>query len=593
MNITLPNRLSRLALAPAAILGAIALAFALPPCLLASPPRPAAAPILQSAAKSSATGNPRFELSFPASAHSGRITGRVFVMITNKENPEPRIQAGGYGDTAPIFGADVNVLAAGSVVTIDARTPGYPLRSLRDIPAGDYYVQALINVYTEFHRADGHTIWAHMDQWEGQHFNRSPGNLYSDVKKVHLDPAAGYSIALSMDKVIPSVQVPPDTAQVKHIKIQSDMLTKFWGHPISIGAVVLLPKGYDEHANIRYPVVYEEGHFSLGAPFGFTTNNAPVPPEMRARLADLNRETGYEFAQSWNSDNFPRVIAVTFQHPTPYFDDSYSVNSANNGPYGDALIKEMIPYLESHFRMIPQPYARVLTGGSTGGWESLGVQVFYPDFFGGTWTMYPDPIDFRRYQLTNIYEDDNAFWEPGHTWLQAPRYMERASYGQPLVTMQAMCQLEDVLGSHGRSAQQMEIWEAVYGPVGDDGYPKPVWDKQTGKIDHAVAIYMRDHGYDLSYNLRTNWATLGPKLRGKIHVYVGDMDNYYLNLAVYLLQDALTPMQNPPCDCEFQYGRPMKGHGWQPTSSANMIRTMVDHIAKNAPAGEDTKSWHY
>ena len=120
-------------------------------------------------------------------------------------------------------------------------------------------------------------------------------------------------------------------------------------------------------------------------------------PEMRARLADLNRETGYEFYQSWTSDNFPRMIAVTFQHPTPYFDDSYAVNSVNNGPYGDALVKEMIPYLESHFRMIPKTYARVLTGGSTGGWESMAVQVFYPDFFGGTWTLYPDPMDFRRY----------------------------------------------------------------------------------------------------------------------------------------------------------------------------------------------------
>ncbi len=139
----------------------------------------------------------------------------------------------------------------------------------------------------------------------------------------------------------------------------------------------------------------------------------------------------------------------------------------------------------------------------------------------------------------------------------------------------------------------MEIWEAVYGPVGDDGYPKPLWDKQTGKIDHSVALYMRDHGYDLSYNLRTHWSTLGPKLRGKIHVYVGDMDNYYLNLAVYDLEGVLKAQQNPPCDCEFQYGRPMKGHGWQPVSTATLVRWMADHVAKNAPAGENTSGWHY
>jgi hypothetical protein len=539
---------------------------------------------------------PKFEITFPASAHQGPITGRVFIAITSREAPEPRLQVGNFGDTPPFFGLDVSAWAPGRVAVIDATTPGYPPRSLRDIPAGDYYVQAIVNVYTEFHRQDGHTIWAHMDQWEGQHFARSPGNLYSNVQKVHLDAGAGYDVHLDMEHVLPPIDEPADTEWVKHVKIQSDMLTKFWGHPIYIGAIVLLPKGYNEHPNAHYPVVYEEGHFGLNPPFGFNPN----PPQAGGRGGrggganpGYNRESGYEFYQSWISDNFPRMIGVTFQHPTPYFDDSYAVNSVNNGPYGDALTKELIPYLEAHFRMIPQSYARVLTGGSTGGWESLGVQVFYPDFFGGTWTMYPDPVDFHHYQMSNVYEDDNAFWTPGKTWLPAPRYMQRQPDGQVLTTMQAMSQLEDVLGSHGRSAEQMEIWEAVYGPVGDDGYPKPLWDKQTGKIDHSVAIYMRDHGYDLSYNLKTNWATLGPKLQGKIHVYVGDMDNFFLNLAVYDLEANLKSLTNPPCDCEFQYGRPEKGHGWQPATTATMIRWMADHIVKNAPSGADTGAWHY
>ena len=243
--------------------------------------------------------------------------------------------------------------------------------------------------------------------------------------------------------------------------------------------------------------------------------------------------------------------------------------------------------------MIPKPYARVLTGGSTGGWESLGAQVFYPDFFGGTWTLYPDSIDFRRYGTVNAYEDDNAFFAPGHTWVQVPRYIERTSEGQDEITIQQFSQMEDVLGSHNRSGEQIEIWDAAYGPIGEDGYPKPLWDKQTGKIDHNVALYMRDHGYDLSYNLRTNWATLGPKLRGKIHVYVGNMDNFYLNLAVYKLDEEMKKLTNPPCDCDFQYGRPMKGHGWQPTTTANLVKWMAEHITKNAPAGEKTTDWYY
>jgi hypothetical protein len=535
----------------------------------------------------------KFEISFLPSAHAEPITGRVFVIISSDAQPEPRLRAGFWGDAPPLYGADVDQLKPGDAAVIDEGTPGYPVDSLRDVPAGDYYVQAVMNVYTEFHRSDGHTIWAHMDQWEGQQFNRSPGNLYSEVQKVHLDPGSGYDVKLSLTKVIPPIQAPADTPWVKRVKIQSKLLTAFWGHPMYIGAVVLLPKGYDQHPDVRYPVIYEQGHFSLAPAFRFSTQNQPVPPRFQSMLKNYNVETGYQFYQAWNSDNFPRMIAVTFQHPSPYFDDSYAVNSVNEGPYGDALLTELVPYLESHFRMIPEGWARVLTGGSTGGWESFALQVLHPDFFNGTWTLYPDPIDFRHYQLTNAYEDDNAFWEPGHHWLQAPRYMERESYGQPETSVQKFSELEDVLGSHGRSGQQLEIWEAAYGPIGDDGYPKPLWDKRTGKIDHSVANYMRDHGFDLSYDLRTNWKTLGPKLRGKLHVYVGDMDNYYLNLAVYDVDDFLKSTTDPPYEGDIQYGRPEKGHGWQPATQEEMVRWMADHITKSAPAGADTKSWKY
>jgi hypothetical protein len=509
----------------------------------------------------------------------------MFVILSRQEDKDLRNQIGNWEQETPFFGVDVSALAPGNAAIIDADTLGYPLKSLREIPAGDYYVQALVNVYSEFHRSDGHTIWAHMDQWEGQQFNRSPGNLYSAVQKIHLDPAAGYNVRLQADHVIPAIKMPRDTQWVKHIKLQSKLLSAFWGQPIFIGATVLLPRDYDKHPDAQYPVIYEQGHFGLEPPL-FIQTEAPSNDSKW-------RSMGYAGFQAWSGDNFPRMLAVTFQHPTPYFDDSYAVNSVNNGPYGDALLTELVPYLESHFRMIPEPWARVLTGGSTGGWESLGLQVLHPDFFGGTWTLYPDPIDFRHYQLTNIYEDDNAFWEPGHHWLQSPRYMEREPFGQPETSAQKFSQLEDVLGSHGRSGQQLEIWEAAYGPIGDDGYPKPLWDKHTGKIDHSVAIYMRDHGFDLGYDLRTNWKTLGPKLRGKLHIYVGDMDNFYLNLAVYDVEDFLKSATDPTYDGDIQYGRPEKGHGWQPATQEEMVRWMADHITKNAPQGTDTASWKY
>jgi hypothetical protein len=525
-----------------------------------------------------------FQISVPAQAHTQAITGRVFVVISRNQETDLLDKIGSWQQETPFFGADVSSLAPGQPATIDANTLGYPVHSLKEIPAGDYYVQALVNLYTEFHRADGHTIWAHMDQWEGQQFNKSPGNLYSDVQKVHLDPAAGYTVKLEAAHVIPPVEVPADTHWVKHIKLQSKLLSNFWGTPIYIGATVLLPKDYDKHATTYYPVIYEQDHFSLRPPL-FMQMEPPAPNSKRG-------EFRYRTFQAWSGKNFPRIIAVTFQHPTPYFDDSYAVNSANNGPYGDALMQELIPYLEEHFRMIRQPWARVLMGGSTGGWESLALQLYHPDFFGGTFTGFPDPIDFRHYQLVNIYEDPNAFEVPGFTWVPRERPLMRTADGQVVETERQMSQLEDVLGSHGRSCQQLEAWEAVYGPVGADGYPEPVWDKHAGAINHKVAEYMRDHGYDLRVYADKNWRKLGPQLDGKIFVWVGDMDNFYLNLAVYDMEDFFR--SHPEVHAHFEYGRPEKGHGWLPwQQGADFIKVMADHIAAHAPAGSDLRSWHY
>jgi len=523
--------------------------------------------------KKSKSSKLRLEISFPSSVHPEAITGRVFVMISKDKRREPRLQAGSWSRSVPFFGVDVEDLKPGEVVKIDGDVLGYPLKSLDEIPDGDYFVQGLVNVYTEFRRSDGFVIWAHMDQWEGQHFNRSPGNLYSEVKSVHLDPSSGYTIKLSLEKVIPPIKVPEDTKWVKHIKFQSKLLTEFWGHPIYLGATILLPEGYETHPDVYYPVHYMQGHFSLSPPNRFRENS--------------------DFYKMWTSDNFPRMIAVTFQHPCPYFDDSYAVNSENCGPYGDAIMTELIPEIEENFRIIRKPYARVLSGGSTGGWEALALQAFHPDFFGGAWSFCPDPIDFRYYQLTNIYKDKNAFYiESG--WMKAERPLMRDVHGQVLVTMRQMSQLEAVLGSKGRSGQQLDIWQAAYGPVGEDGYPKPLWDKLTGEIDQKVAQYLKEH-FDLRYYIEKNWSWLGPKLVGKLNLICGDMDNFYLNEPVYELEKFLKGTKNPYYAGSFQYGRPRKGHGWSPygRNTGKLEKEMAEHITKNAPGREDTKQWQY
>jgi putative esterase len=539
-----------------------------------------------------AAADTRFEISYPVGLANGPITGRVFVVISKNNRVEPRLQAGSYSGSVPFYGLDVNALKPGDNAVIDTSVPGYPVDSLNQLPAGEYYVQALLNVYTQVHRKDGHVIWVHMDQWEGQKWNRSPGNLVSEVQRVRLDPAIGFNVRLNLTRKLPQVEIPPDTEWVKRVKFQSKMLSEFWGHPIYLGATVLLPKGYDQSANQKYPAIYIQGHFGLGAPFGFTTQ-APDTPEneerRKARLSRSARETGQEFARAWMSDDFPRMVAVTFQHPTPYYDDSYAVNSANNGPYGDALTRELIPYLEEHFKIIAKPQARVLTGGSTGGWEALALQVFHPKFFNGTWVLYPDPVDFRRYQMSNVYEDDNAFEVPNGDWAKLVRPLSRNADGQVTLTMREMNRLESVLGSNVRSAEQIAAWDAAYGPVGKDGYPRPIWDRLTGKIDREIALYMRDNGYDLRYNLEKNWPRIGGDLVGKIHVYCGDMDNYYLNLAVYHLEDFLKSANNPKAEAVFEYGRPMKPHGWQPFTNAELVRLMAARINKTTPGAVATK----
>jgi hypothetical protein len=439
-------------------------------------------------------------------------------------------------------------------------------------------VQPFVNVYTKFARADGHTVWLHMDQWEGQNWKNSPGNLFGDPVKITFDPRALTPIRLTADKVIPPVTVPPDGDNVRRIKIQSQILTRWWGEPIFLGAVVLLPRDYDAHPNVKYPVVYDEGHFSLGAPGGFGRTGGRG-----------GGGRGGAFGDYWLADGTPRMILVTLQHPSPYYDDSYGVNSENNGPYGDAILQELIPAVETKFRVIREPWARLLTGGSTGGWISLAHQILYPDFYGGTWSLCPDGVDFRYHQIVNVYSDTNAYWL-NRGWTMVERPDNRRPDGNITAMMKDENWYELVAGDHSRSGGQWDIWEATYGPVGSDGYPVRIWDKRTGVIDRKVADYWKQH-YDLRNILETNWATLGPKVANKINVYVGDADTYFLNMGVHMLDTFLKSATNPPFGGEIVF-QPMAPHCWGP-SLQELIPRMTAHMEKYAPAGSDLRSWRY
>ena len=431
----------------------------------------------------------RFAVSFPETGSKEPLDGRLLMLISADGSREPRFQISEDLTTQQVFGIDVEGLRPGQEAIVGADAFGYPVRSLAQVPRGEYTVQALLHRYETFKRSDGHTVKLPMDRGEGQQWNRAPGNLYSTPQKLTIDPQKSESIKIVLDKVIPPIEAPKDTKYIKHVKMQSKLLSDFWGRPMYLGANVLLPEGFDSHPNARYPLVIFHGHFP--ADFGGFRETPPDPnlkPEYsdRFKLDGYNRivqEHAHKFYQEWTGPNFPRMIIIEIQHANPYYDDSYAVNSANLGPYGDAITYELVPFIEKQFRGIGKGWARFMYGGSTGGWEALAAQIFYPDEYNGAWGACPDPIDFRAYTVVNIYEHKNAY-RADSKWKLTPRPGKRNYLGELAATIEEMNYMERALGTKSRSGGQFDIWEAVYSPVGKDGYPKPIWDKVTGEIDH-------------------------------------------------------------------------------------------------------------
>jgi hypothetical protein len=501
---------------------------------------------------------------------------------------------------------DIETWRPDETIDLGPSVSGYPHVAIADIPAGTYRIQALFHVYETFTRSDGHTVKLPMDRGEGQQWNRAPGNLLSTPQTITLDGSAP-KLTISFDQKIAPIEPAKDTEWIKHIKIKSKMLSEFWGRDMYIGAHVLLPAGWAEHPEVKYPLAIMHGHFPQD--FGGFSTTPPDPDlecvdSKRFGLKCYNRieqQEAYDFYKAWSGPGFPRVLAIKIQHANPYYDDSYAVNSENLGPYGDAITYELIPYIEEQFRGIGEGWSRFLYGGSTGGWEALAAQVLYPDDYGTCYAACPDPIDFRAYTVVNLYEDENAYFLEGPLRLTA-RPGRRDSLGHVSSTLQEMNQRERALGSRSRSGQQWDIWEAVYSPVGSDGYPMRIWDKITGIIRPEVAQHWKEN-YDLAWIMKRDWATLGPKLAGKVHIYCGDMDNYYLNNAVYLTEEFLESTTTPYYNGEVAYGDRAE-HCWNgdPTlpnaiTRLRYHRMFIPKWAKSvgvlAPEGADLTSWRY
>jgi hypothetical protein len=530
------------------------------------------------------------------------LDGRIFVIVTRNGKTEPRLQGPGLSeDTPPFWGINVSRLSdKGSVMLRggDARVFGYPLPALNDLPEGEYYVQAFMNVYETFHRSDGSTVQLHMPCGDGHRVMWSTGNIYSDIQKVQITNSSK-PVRLELSHVIPPLYPtppggtcqqanPPESQHVKFVKIKSELLSEFWGRPMYIAANILLPKGYEEHPEARYPVIFVMAHH----PRAYNIDGTPRNPLITLTFGSFKEDGSNAFSQWWLADGTPRVIIVRPLSENPFYDTSYWVDSPNVGPYGEALIRELLPVIDKRFRTIGETWARTLIGASSGGWMSLAQQVFYPDLYGGAFVFCPDNLDFRSFWLINLYRDQNAYWNLTE-WRKWPRpYIRNHLTGNTVVTTEQWAHLELAIGDESRSGEYFHHLEATWGPQGPDGYPLPAWDPLTGEIDHAAAERYRK--YDINAYLTDNWSTLEPKLRGRLFFWVGDDDNFFIDRGVKLLQQQLASL-SPPSDAKFHIN-PDMGHCWRlwrPFTPVQIVELLANHMAEHAPSDADITSWRY
>ncbi|RLN44113.1 hypothetical protein BBJ28_00024807 [Nothophytophthora sp. Chile5] len=566
----------------------------------------------------------RFRASFPATTHHEPITGRLMLCLAKRhdvEDPQgfdqPRFLVDDSSETQQIFAVDVWGFAPGETEHREVNAShavGYPLLSLDDVPAGEYWVQAVLHPYVEYNRSDGQQL--HLPRFTTFESDggvlTAPGTLFSEAKLVQFDPSRDFSMDFALNQVepeLPPVQEPHEL--LKHVTFRSPSLSEFWGTDVFLKAWVLLPHRFfdDAMSDVHYPLFVYHTHYNRDFEHSFQTT---APEDFD--IASLSEEYGYYFFTNWTSEapdaafTNKRGIVVQLQHANPYYDDSYAVNSANIGPYGDAITFEFLPFLEREFRGIGAGWARTMYGGSTGGWESFAVQVYYPEEYNGCWSFCPDAFDFRRFQQVDLFTDKNAYYARGE-WTQKDRGAKRDYLGDIEETMAEENHHELARGTRGRSGGQWDAWQAVYSPVNStDGYPAAVWDKLTGDIHPEVVAYWEEH-YDVRAKLQRDWQArgLGKKLVNKLHVFVGVTDSYYLNDAVFLLEDFLRSTSEPYYNGSIVYGvTDGRGYehcwtgsfdqslslGWH-TVNQRMIPQMVDHVLQTAPEGADLSFTSY
>ena len=418
----------------------------------------------------------QFSVSYSKGAFDKPFSGKVFLYL-NKDNREPRSGAVGI-ESFPCFAIDVKNVQPGQAVFFDDKAISYPA-VLSDLERNEYYVQA---------------VWDR--DLGGRAIAESPGNIYSKTIKVKLTKDLKKVFSIQCTEVIPQQDF-KDTKFVKELKVESPLLSAFHQRSFSLGAAVILPKSYYEQPQRKYPVIFTV--------FGYG--------------GDYHTRSG---------DTILRSSLDSLETITVYLDGncrlghSVYANSDNNGPWGDALVKEFIPELEKQYRC---DGARLLRGHSSGGWTVLWLQTHYPTTFTACWSSSPDPVDFRDFQKINLYEGDNLYYAKDSSLRMVATIAGRF----PWASMKQDCQMEYVV-SRG---EQMHSFDAVFSAKGADGNPETICDPMTGEVNKKVFEHWKN--YDISLYLRTSWDKLQKDLYGKIRVSVGEQDNFYLNSAVHLL----------------------------------------------------------
>lgn len=438
--------------------------------------------------------------------------GRIFLFVSSQIK-EPR-RSTWPGKTNLIFATNIENWK-GKKFVFNSSSDLLKTReiTLKNIPNGKYYVQVL---------------W---DQDFAESRINAPGNLYSKALEIELN--ANKSIELPLSEIIQARQISGDPL-LKIIDFKSNVLSDWWKKEMRIKAAVVLPKDFDKNTDKKYPFRYNIAGYG----------------------GRYTRAEGFlRQKEWWLSEEAPKIVQIFLDGEGP-FGDCYQLNSENSGPYGTALVEELIPYLEKEFRGIGTPENRFVDGCSTGGWVSLALQLFYPDVFGGCFSYSPDQVDFENCQLINIYEDENAFYNE----FDYLRPIVRDVSGEPIISQKDFIQFENVLGysnTYTTSGGQFSAFTALFSPKGEDGLPAPLFHPTTGIIDHNIARHWEK--YDLKKHVEKNWETLGPKIKGKIWIWGADMDNFYLNPALRAFQKMLEKQVNPKSDAQISF-TPMAGH---------------------------------